>query len=226
MRVVDTSAWLEWLGDSALGREVGLELPETVSGIVPTIVQYELSRYLTREVSEEVADETIAFSTQLRRCAFEHLACVAGGGHCPGERAGDGRRHRLRHSDRLRRGPANLRRALRRIAAGRLFPQGVAMSEPARPFFIPMIGIVALFAALGPAVGGALFIPLSVVFKPTITPDTIALLVLIAALVRPRHWIGCGLCRGRRPCGGDRVSLCAVGRCRHPRAGRARSSPE
>ena len=25
------------------------------------------------------------------------------------------------------------------------------MSEPARPFFIPMIGIVALFAALGPA---------------------------------------------------------------------------
>jgi hypothetical protein len=60
--------------------------------------------------------------------------------------------------------------------------QGRAMSEPARPFFIPMIGIVALFAALGPGVGGAMFIPLSVVFKPTITPDTIALLVLIAAL--------------------------------------------
>ena len=38
------------------------------------------------------------------------------------------------------------------------------MSEPARPFFIPMIGLVALFAALGPAVGGAMFIPLSVVF--------------------------------------------------------------
>ena len=56
------------------------------------------------------------------------------------------------------------------------------MTEPARPFFIPMIGIVGLFAALGPAVGGAMFIPLSVVFKPTITPDTIALLVLLAAL--------------------------------------------
>ena len=56
------------------------------------------------------------------------------------------------------------------------------MSEPARPFFIPMLGIVALFAALGPAVGGAMFIPLSVVFKPSITPDTIAALVLIAAL--------------------------------------------
>jgi hypothetical protein len=56
------------------------------------------------------------------------------------------------------------------------------MTEPARPFFVPMIGIVALFAALGPAVGGAMFIPLSVVFKPSITPDTIAALVLIAAL--------------------------------------------
>jgi hypothetical protein len=56
------------------------------------------------------------------------------------------------------------------------------MIEPARPFFIPMIGIVAVFAVLGPAIGGAMFIPLSVVFKPTITPDTIALLVVIAAL--------------------------------------------
>jgi hypothetical protein len=56
------------------------------------------------------------------------------------------------------------------------------MTERARVFFVPMIGIVGVFAALGPAVGGALFIPLSVVFKPSITPDTIALLVLIAAL--------------------------------------------
>ncbi len=56
------------------------------------------------------------------------------------------------------------------------------MTEPPRPFFVPMMGIIALFAALGPAIGGAMFIPLSVVFKPTITPDTIALLVLIAAL--------------------------------------------
>jgi hypothetical protein len=56
------------------------------------------------------------------------------------------------------------------------------MTDPTRPFFVPMIAIVALFAALGPAIGGAMFIPLSVVFKPSITPDTIAALVLIAAL--------------------------------------------
>ena len=62
MRVVDTSAWLEWLSDSALGRKVGRELPETGAWIVPTIVQYELARCLEREVSEDAADETIAFS--------------------------------------------------------------------------------------------------------------------------------------------------------------------
>jgi uncharacterized membrane protein YeaQ/YmgE (transglycosylase-associated protein family) len=64
------------------------------------------------------------------------------------------------------------------------------MTEPARPFFAPMIRIVALFAVLGPAIGWAIFLPLSVVFNPTITPDTIALLVLIAAVFgRPFGWV-------------------------------------
>ena len=62
MRVVDTSAWLEWLSDSALGRKLGRELPQPGAWIVPTIVQYELARCLEREVSEDAADETIAFS--------------------------------------------------------------------------------------------------------------------------------------------------------------------
>jgi uncharacterized membrane protein YeaQ/YmgE (transglycosylase-associated protein family) len=51
-----------------------------------------------------------------------------------------------------------------------------------RPFFVPMIGIVLLFAALGPAVGGVLFIPLSIVFKTPTDPEAIGLMVLIAAL--------------------------------------------
>jgi hypothetical protein len=51
-----------------------------------------------------------------------------------------------------------------------------------RPFFIPMIGIVALFAALGPAVGGVLFIPLSVVFKTPVDLETIGVMVLTTAL--------------------------------------------
>jgi len=64
MRVVDSSAWLEWLADSALGRVVGRELPRKETWIVPTIVQYELARWLAREVSEDAVDDTIAFSTQ------------------------------------------------------------------------------------------------------------------------------------------------------------------
>jgi hypothetical protein len=51
-----------------------------------------------------------------------------------------------------------------------------------RPFFIPMIGLVVLFAALGPAVGGALFIPLSIVFKMPVDAETIGLMVLTTAL--------------------------------------------
>jgi uncharacterized protein len=64
MRVVDTSAWLEWLSDSPLGRTIARELPAPEAWIVPTIVQYELARCLTREVSEDAADDTIALSTQ------------------------------------------------------------------------------------------------------------------------------------------------------------------
>jgi uncharacterized membrane protein YeaQ/YmgE (transglycosylase-associated protein family) len=52
------------------------------------------------------------------------------------------------------------------------------MSE--RPFFVPMIGIVLLFAGLGPAVGGALFIPLSIVFKTPTDLEAIGVMVLIS----------------------------------------------
>jgi hypothetical protein len=51
-----------------------------------------------------------------------------------------------------------------------------------RPFFVPMIGIVLLFAALGPAVGGALFIPLSIVFKTPTDLEAIGLVVLISTM--------------------------------------------
>jgi predicted nucleic acid-binding protein len=64
MRVVDTSAWLEWLTDSDVGRKVGLEMPAAEGWIVPTIVQYELARWLARRVSEEAADSAIAFSNE------------------------------------------------------------------------------------------------------------------------------------------------------------------
>lgn len=60
--VVDTSAWIEWLADTALGRRLGKEFPERSQCIVPTIVQLELSKWLVREVGEEQADLVIAYT--------------------------------------------------------------------------------------------------------------------------------------------------------------------
>ena len=51
-----------------------------------------------------------------------------------------------------------------------------------RPFFVPMIGLVLLFAALGPAIGGALFIPLSIAFKAPTDLETIGLMVLVGTV--------------------------------------------
>ncbi len=65
MRVVDTSVWIEWIGGSPLGKTLAPELPENDQWIVPTIVQYELARWLAREMSEAAAARTIAFSKEL-----------------------------------------------------------------------------------------------------------------------------------------------------------------
>jgi predicted nucleic acid-binding protein len=62
MRVVDTSAWIEWLTGSALGTRLGQDFPEQAHCIVPTIVQLELAKWLGREVGEEQADQVIAYT--------------------------------------------------------------------------------------------------------------------------------------------------------------------
>ncbi|MBT2322633.1 type II toxin-antitoxin system VapC family toxin [Variovorax paradoxus] len=61
-RVVDTSAWIEWLVGSALGKKLGKEFPDKERCIVPTIVQLELSKWLMREVGEEEADQVLAYT--------------------------------------------------------------------------------------------------------------------------------------------------------------------
>lgn len=62
LRVVDTSAWIEWLVDSRLGRELGAEFPDKAHCIIPTIVQLELSKWLVRERGEDQADQVIAYT--------------------------------------------------------------------------------------------------------------------------------------------------------------------
>ena len=66
LRVVDTSAWIEWLVGSALGRKLGKQFPDKASCVVPTIVQLELSKWLVREVGEEQADQVIAYTQKCR----------------------------------------------------------------------------------------------------------------------------------------------------------------
>jgi predicted nucleic acid-binding protein len=65
MRVVDTSVWIEWIIGSPLGETLARELPGNERWIVPTIVQYELSRWLARELSDAAAARAIAFSKEL-----------------------------------------------------------------------------------------------------------------------------------------------------------------
>lgn len=59
MRILDTSAWIEWLLDSATGQAVRREAPPRDEIVVPTLVQFELSKWLHRE-APELADEVIA----------------------------------------------------------------------------------------------------------------------------------------------------------------------
>ena len=71
--VVDTSAWIEWLADTRLGRRLGPQFPDRPQWIVPTIVQLELSKWLVREVGEEPADQVIAYT---QKCVVVPLDTV------------------------------------------------------------------------------------------------------------------------------------------------------
>lgn len=66
LRVVDTSAWIEWLIGSAQGQKLGAHFPDRAQCIVPTIVQLELSKWLVRERAEETADQVIAYTQKCR----------------------------------------------------------------------------------------------------------------------------------------------------------------
>ena len=57
------------------------------------------------------------------------------------------------------------------------------MAAAPRRFFAPLIGLMLLFAALGPPIGGALFVPFAVVLKPPLAAGALAGSALIAALL-------------------------------------------
>lgn len=61
-RLVDTSAWIEWLIGTPTGAAVAPMIPSPDDWLVPTIVQLELTKWLTREVGEDKADSVLAFT--------------------------------------------------------------------------------------------------------------------------------------------------------------------
>ncbi len=70
LRVIDTSAWIEWLVGSPLGRALAKQFPDRANCVVPTIVQLELAKWLTRERGEDAADQVIAYT---QKCAVVPL---------------------------------------------------------------------------------------------------------------------------------------------------------
>jgi predicted nucleic acid-binding protein len=62
MVLVDTSAWIEWLIASPTADRLAEHMPEQAEWLVPTMVQLELAKWLTRELGEDKADQVIAFT--------------------------------------------------------------------------------------------------------------------------------------------------------------------
>lgn len=62
MVLVDTSVWIEWLIGSETADRLAAHLPQQSGWLVPTMVQLELAKWLTRELGEDKADQVIAFT--------------------------------------------------------------------------------------------------------------------------------------------------------------------
>lgn len=66
MTLVDTCGWIEWLTDGALADRFQPYLEETEALVVPTVVQFELYKWLDRNRGEEAAMKAIARTTRSR----------------------------------------------------------------------------------------------------------------------------------------------------------------
>ncbi|MFY7960568.1 MAG: type II toxin-antitoxin system VapC family toxin [Elsteraceae bacterium] len=82
MRLVDSSAWIEWLTDSPLADAIDGALPARDEWLVPTIVQLELAKWLLREKGEEAADKVLAFSETCQVAALDSKIALAAAEIC------------------------------------------------------------------------------------------------------------------------------------------------
>ena len=91
MILVDSSAWIEWLTGSATGEDLAKHLPAQSEWLVPTMVQLELAKWLTREVGEDKADQVIAFTQVCQVVALDTEIALAAAEAC--------KHHRLATAD-------------------------------------------------------------------------------------------------------------------------------
>lgn len=70
MMVIDSSAWIEWIADSAAAPRIEPHLPNPPDSIVPTIVQLEMFKWLARERGR---DEAATFIGYTRGCVVIEL---------------------------------------------------------------------------------------------------------------------------------------------------------
>lgn len=91
MRLVDTSAWIEWLTGSRIGLALEAELPLSSEWLVPTMVQLELARWLMREANEDKAGQVIAFTATCVVAAMDTATALSA--------AELGARHKLATAD-------------------------------------------------------------------------------------------------------------------------------
>jgi predicted nucleic acid-binding protein len=91
MVLVDTSAWIEWLIGSPTAEQLSERLPQQSDWLVPTMVQLELAKWLTREVGEDKADQVIAFTQVCQVVPLDTEIALAAADAC--------RTHKLATSD-------------------------------------------------------------------------------------------------------------------------------
>ncbi len=66
MILVDSCGWIEWLADGVLADKFQPYLEDAEALVVPTVVQFELYKWLERNCDEEAAMKAIARTTRSR----------------------------------------------------------------------------------------------------------------------------------------------------------------
>lgn len=82
MRLIDTSALIEWLIDSPTGLAVAPRIPTRDDWLVPTLVQLELVKWLVRERGEDVADRVLAFTQTCQIAPLDTKTAVMAAEFC------------------------------------------------------------------------------------------------------------------------------------------------